>query len=67
MVSSSILERISLAETVLHQSAQIGILDMCAGNVLGHIGLISKSIFGKAHYPSSEVRGEREVLLSENS
>ena len=38
MASSSRLGRFTLAETVLHQSVEVGFLDMEAGIILGQVG-----------------------------
>lgn len=63
MVSSPTFDRFSLVETVLYQSAQIGFLDVSAGNVLGQVGLLSGSVFGKGHCPSCEVRREGSATI----
>lgn len=46
MVFSSRLYKFTVAETVLHQSAQCGFLDIPANNILGHVGLANLGIFG---------------------
>lgn len=44
-VSSSRVYRLSLVETVIHQAAQFGFLNVPVGNVLGQVGLLSGFIF----------------------
>ena len=51
MVSSSRLYRFTLAEIVLHQLAQFGLLDVCAGNALGQVGLAIRVYFGARSLP----------------
>lgn len=56
MISSSRLYRFTSAETILHQSAQLGVLDRSAGSGLGQVGLAFRVSISQGHFLITEVR-----------